>query len=117
MHDPTTEDVAPATGTENIDTIASAPTRAHPGQLLAEDLTDEGISQRELADAIGVPHTRINAIVKGRRPITADTALRLARFFGTSAEYWINLQGSYDLWVTRDRIGSELAAVRPRPAA
>jgi addiction module HigA family antidote len=69
----------------------------HPGEILREDLTDEGISINGLAQAIRVPANRISLIVNGRRAITADTAARLARFFGTSAQYWLNIQNRYDL--------------------
>lgn len=90
---------------------------SHPGEILAEDLADAGISQRRLAAAIGVVHTRINEIVNGTRPITADTALRLARYFGTSAEYWMNLQMRYDLDIASDAITAEVGSIVPREAA
>ena len=77
----------------------------HPGEVLREDLLKElGISEYRLAKDIGVPPLRINQIVKGKRSITADTALRLSRYFGTSAEFWMNLQAHYDLEVARDRL-------------
>ena len=70
----------------------------HPGEILLEEyLKPMNISQYRLAQAVGVPPRRINEIVKGQRAITADTALRLAAFFGTDAESWINLQSDYDL--------------------
>jgi addiction module HigA family antidote len=69
----------------------------HPGEILREDLADEGISINGLAQALRVPANRISLIVNGKRGITADTAARLARFFGTSAQYWLNLQNRYDL--------------------
>ena len=69
----------------------------HPGQILRADLRDEGISISALAQSIRVPANRISLIVNQRRAITADTAARLARFFGTSAQYWLNLQNHYDL--------------------
>lgn len=68
-----------------------------PGQVLKEDLDDVGISMNRLARDIRVPMNRVSAIVNGKRAITADTALRLARYFGTSAQYWINLQTAYEL--------------------
>jgi antitoxin HigA-1 len=81
----------------------------HPGEVLAEDfLAAMGISQYRLAKGIGVPAPRVNEIVHGKRAITADTALRLARFFGTSAEFWLNLQAHHDLEVRRDAVGSEI---------
>jgi addiction module HigA family antidote len=69
----------------------------HPGQVLREDLDDAGVSMNRLARDIRVPMNRVSAIVNGKRAITADTALRLARYFGTSAQYWLNLQSAYDL--------------------
>lgn len=77
----------------------------HPGEVLREDFLKElGISEYRLAKDIGVPPLRINQIVKGKRAITADTALRLSRYFGTSAEFWMNMQAHYDLEVARDRL-------------
>lgn len=85
----------------------------HPGEILSEEfLGPLGVSQYKLAKAVGVSARRINEIVHGRRSITADTALRLARFFGTSEMFWMNLQASYDLDVERRRLRPELAAVR-----
>lgn len=68
-----------------------------PGEILAEDLRDAGISLNQLSRALRVPMNRISAIVNGKRSITAGTALRLARYFGTSPQYWMNLQTAYDL--------------------
>ena len=72
-------------------------TPIHPGQILREELRDEGLTITALAQSIRVPTNRISLIVNQRRDITADTAARLARFFGTSAQYWLNLQNHYDL--------------------
>ena len=84
-------------------------TPIHPGEVLKEEfLRPMGISQNRLALCLRVPVTRINDIVRGRRAITADTALRLARFFGTSAQFWLNLQASYDLDLARDALGDRL---------
>jgi addiction module HigA family antidote len=69
----------------------------HPGRLLLEDMKDEEISINGLAQAIRVPANRISLIVNGRRGITADTAARLGRYFGTSAQYWLNIQNRFDL--------------------
>jgi addiction module HigA family antidote len=81
----------------------------HPGEvLLAEFLEPLGLSQYRLAHAISVPPRRINEIVHGNRAISADTALRLSRFFGTSAQFWLNLQARYDLETERDRLGARL---------
>lgn len=91
---------------------------AHPGEVLREDfLKPLGLSQYALAKAIGVPQIRISEIVNGKRAITPDTALRLARYFGTSAEFWIGMQATYDLEMARDRIGKKInTRVRPRAA-
>jgi addiction module HigA family antidote len=90
----------------------------HPGEILQEEfLTSLGVSQYRLANDIGVPPRRINEIVLGKRGITADTALRLGRYFGTSPQFWMNLQARYDLEMQRDLIGNQLEKVRSlRPA-
>jgi antitoxin HigA-1 len=81
----------------------------HPGEVLFEEfLKPMGLSQNKLALNIGVPARRINEIVLEKRRITADTALRLARFFGTSSEFWLGLQSQYDLDVTADALGERL---------
>src|SRR5437867_4069572 len=79
----------------------------HPGEILQEEfLAPFGISQYRLAKDTSVPPRRINEIVRGQRSISADTALRLARYFGTSEHFWLNLQAHYDLENERDRLGS-----------
>ncbi len=81
----------------------------HPGEILLEDfLKPLGLSQYRLAKSLSVPPRRINEIVLGKRAVTADTALRLARFFGTSDRFWLNLQAAYDLDVERDRLAGRL---------
>ena len=81
----------------------------HPGEVLLEEfLRPMGISQYRLAKDISVPSRRINEIVKGKRGITPDTALRLSRFFGLSERFWINLQTRYDLEVEREHLGGRL---------
>lgn len=81
----------------------------HPGEILAEEfLSPLEISQYRLAKAISVPPRRINEIVHGKRSISADTALRLARYFGTSERFWLNLQAHFDLEVEKDRLGDRL---------
>ena len=81
----------------------------HPGEVLLYDFLEPlELSQYRLAHSISVPPRRINEIVHGKRAITADTALRLARFFGTSEEFWLNLQARHDLEVERDRLGARL---------
>jgi len=81
----------------------------HPGEILLEEyLKPLGISQYRLAKEISVPPRRINEIVHGKRSISADTALRLARYFGTSERFWLNLQPHYDLEVEKDRLAGRL---------
>lgn len=86
----------------------------HPGEILLEDwLIPLNISQYALAKAINVPPRRINEIVQGKRSITADTALRLAAFFGTDAQSWLNLQTHYDTQITEEKIAIALAEIKP----
>jgi addiction module HigA family antidote len=86
----------------------------HPGEvLLTEYLESLGVTQHRLAVAIGVPPRRINEIVHGKRGITADTGLRLARFFGTSERFWLNLQSRYEIELERDKLARELDAIEP----
>ena len=81
----------------------------HPGEILFEEFLEPmGISQNKLAIAIGVHARRVNEIVLRKRAITADTALRLAKYFGTSAKFWLGLQADYDLDVAQDRLGHRL---------
>ncbi len=91
----------------------------HPGEILREEfLLPLGISQYRLAKEMSVPPRRINEIVQGTRAISADTALRLARFFGTADRFWLNLQARYDLEIAKDKLGSRLEReVRPATAA
>jgi antitoxin HigA-1 len=90
----------------------------HPGELLRDELEEIGASLNELARALRVPMNRISALVNGKRSITADTAMRLARYFGTSPQYWLNLQTAYDLEVAAIKIGSKIdREVLPRNAA
>jgi len=89
----------------------------HPGEVLREEfLRPLGITPYRLAKALGVPLPRINDLARERRGISPDTALRLARYFSTTAEFWMNLQAHYDLETTRDQIERELAEVEPRAA-
>jgi antitoxin HigA-1 len=86
----------------------------HPGEiLLTEFLEPLGVSQYQLARSVNVPARRINEIVHGQRRISADTALRLARFFGTSERFWMNLQARYDLELEKDRLGTALDDIQP----
>lgn len=83
----------------------------HPGEILLEEfLTPFNLSQYRLAKDISVPPRRINEIVHGQRAISADTALRLSRYFGTSDRFWLNLQTCYDLELEKDRLGERLEA-------
>ncbi len=90
----------------------------HPGEVLKEDfLKPSGLSQNALAKAIGVPPIRISQIVRGKRAITPETALRLARYFGTSPEFWLGMQAHYDLEITRMKMGEAIEkTVRPKVA-
>lgn len=85
----------------------------HPGEILADELEEIGMNPMELADRIGVPNNRIYLILQGKRGITADTALRLGRFFGTGPEFWLNLQKSYELDVARIAIDDRLTEIVP----
>ena len=91
----------------------------HPGEILLHDFLEPmGLSQYALSRATGLPAPRISEIIRGRRVITGETALRLARFFGTSPEWWMNMQAFYDLEVARVRFGTRVVAeVRPRRSA
>ncbi len=81
----------------------------HPGEILSEEfLKPLGLSMNQLALALRVPANRINAIVAGERGITADTALRLGRYFGTSAQFWINMQARFDLESTKDKLAAKI---------
>lgn len=90
----------------------------HPGEILAEDfMAPRGLSANQLALDLHVPANRLSEVIRGRRSISADTALRLARYFRTSAELWLNLQAAYDLSLAEDeageRIAREVSAARP----
>lgn len=90
----------------------------HPGEILMEDfIAGFGITQNKLAVSIGVPPRRINEIVHGKRGITADTAIRLARYFGTSEELWMNLQSNYELRLERRALGDKVDAITPMKVA
>ncbi|WP_350259141.1 HigA family addiction module antitoxin [Scrofimicrobium sp. R131] len=90
----------------------------HPGEVLMEDFIGGfGITQHKLAVAIGVPPRRINEIVHGKRAITADTALRLGRYFALDPQFWLNLQSRYELEVARDRVADEVEAINPLKVA
>ena len=86
-------------------------TAIHPGEHLAEELKELGMSAAELARNLDVPTNRITGILNGQRGITGDTALRLAHFFGTSAEFWLNLQSLYELRIAQKKVGRSIEAL------
>ncbi len=89
----------------------------HPGRILKREMAARDLSANRLALALRVPSGRITDILNGKRGITSETALRLARFFGTSAEFWVNLQTRYDLAVTQKKLGTKIAAEVLRAAS
>ncbi len=89
----------------------------HPGEILADELAELGVAPTELARQIGVPPNRISQIVRGKRSITGDTALRLGHWFGASPEFWLNLQTSYDLRLAAKAAGRSIAKLPTRHAA
>ena len=94
------------------------PPAVHPGRLLKRELTARALSANRLALDLGVPSGRITDILNGRRSITADTAVRLGRYFGNSAQFWLDLQGQYDIALVEREKGGEISKrVRPADAA
>jgi addiction module HigA family antidote len=90
----------------------------HPGEVLRLDFLEPlGLSPYAVAKAVGVPRTRIERLVREETPVTADTALRLGRFFGTSAQFWMNLQARHDLEIAEAAAGDALAKIEPRKTA
>jgi addiction module HigA family antidote len=99
-----------------------ARTPIHPGEVLSDELEEIGLSAKKLADILEVPSNRLYQILSGKRNLTADTALRLSRYFGTSPDFWMNLQSAYELDLARQQIGKAIQripkrAVSPTPAA
>lgn len=92
-------------------------TPIHPGEILADELEELGLTSAELARTLHVPANRISQIVAGKRNVTADTALRLARYFGTSADFWMNLQKMYELDLARRDLGPALEVIPSREDA
>ena len=92
-------------------------TPIHPGEILKDELDEIGISAAELSRQLRVPENRMSEVIRGRRNITADTALRLGRWFGTSAEFWMNLQKSYELRKAELEHMKEIEQVQPRMVA
>ncbi len=88
----------------------------HPGEILADELAESGITPTALARQLAVPPNRLGQIIRGRRAITGDTALRLGHWFGNSAHFWLNLQSAYDLRVAEAAAGAEVARLPVRPA-
>jgi len=91
-----------------------ARTPIHPGEILADELEETGLSAKRLAEVIETPPNRLYQILAGKRRITADTALRLGRYFGTTADFWMNLQTAYELDSARQRIGKAIERIPPR---
>lgn len=91
-------------------------TPIHPGEILKDELEEIGISAAELARQLRVPENRMSEIIRGRRNITADSALRLGRWFGTSANFWMNLQKNYELRKAALEHGKEIEQIQPRVA-
>jgi addiction module HigA family antidote len=91
-----------------------ARTPIHPGEILSDELRELGISATELARLMHVPANRVSQILSGKRHITADTALRPGRWFGTGPHLWLNLQQAYDLDLARQQLGEALEAIEPR---
>ena len=91
-------------------------TPIHPGEILKDELNEIGISAAELARQLRVPENRMSEVIRGRRNITADTALRLGRWFGTSAEFWMNLQKNYELRKAEQEHFKEIEEIQPRIA-
>jgi addiction module HigA family antidote len=89
----------------------------HPGEILAEELEEISVSPTELARQLRVPANRITQIVQGKRSITGDTALRLGHWFGTSAQFWLNLQSAYDIRLAEAAAGKEIARLPKRRSA
>ncbi len=91
-----------------------ARTPIHPGEILADELEEIGLSAKKLADVIQVPPNRLYQLLAGKRNITADTALRLGQYFGTSADFWMNLQSSFELDLARQQHGKEIQRIPKR---
>ena len=88
----------------------------HPGEILKDEMEEIGLNGSELANRLGVPENRIYQIINGQRSITADTALRLGKFFNTGPEFWLNLQKAYELDEARAKIGDSLNEIMPYAA-
>ena len=91
-----------------------ARTPIHPGEILADELEEVGLSAKKLADVIEVPPNRLYQLLAGKRNVTADTALRLSRYFGMSADFWMNLQSTYELDLARQKLGKVVQRIPKR---
>ncbi len=94
-----------------------ARTPIHPGEILSDELDETGLSAKKLADTLEVPSNRLYQILAGKRNLTADTALRLGRYFGTSPDFWMNLQSAYELDLARQQIGKAIQRIPKRATA
>src|SRR5277367_1282600 len=92
-------------------------TPIHPGEILADELEEIGLSAKKLADVIEVPPNRLYQLLAGKRNVTADTALRLSRYFGMSADFWMNLQSAYELDLARQQLGKAIQRIPKRSNA
>jgi addiction module HigA family antidote len=92
-------------------------TPIHPGEILGDELEETGLSAKKLADLIRVPPNRLYQVLAGKRNITADTALRLSKYLGTSADFWMNLQTAYELDLARQEIGKKIQRIPTRTDA
>ena len=92
-----------------------ARTPVHPGEILADELEEVGVSPTELSRQIRVPANRISQIINGKRSISGDTALRLAHWFGTSPQFWMNLQALYDVRLAEEEAGTEIKTLPTKP--
>ena len=91
-----------------------ARTPVHPGEILGDELEEIGLTAKKLAEVIEVPPNRLYQLLAGKRNITADTALRLSQFFGTSADFWMNLQSAYELDLARQQVGKAIQRIPRR---
>jgi addiction module HigA family antidote len=94
-----------------------ARTPIHPGEVLADELQEIGLSAKKLADAIEVPPNRLYQVLAGKRNVTADTALRLGQYFNMSADFWMNLQSAYELDLARQQVGKAILRIPRRASA
>jgi addiction module HigA family antidote len=94
-----------------------ARTPIHPGEILGDELEEIGLTAKRLADIIEVPPNRLYQVLAGKRNVTADTALRLGRYFGMSADFWMNLQSAYELDLARQKVGKAIQRIPKRDSS